>query len=586
MTAPLIKRVLLIWLVICAFLIATHFRSIAGWQFPDQDDALRLLEVRDFLSGQNWFDVHQYRVAAPQGVAMHWSRLVDLPLAGMIVLLKPLLGTALAEAVTVVAVPLLTLLCALLLIGRLAGQLLDVEAAGFACLFSGLAAPAIAQLQPMRIDHHGWQIVLALVALNGLAMRDPRKGGWTIGLAMAASLAISLEGLPLTAVFCAVCALRFLRDPGEGYHGGRGWLVHTVGALAVGSIGFFLATRGTFDPVNHCDTVSPVHLAVFAWGAAGCLGIAAMGRRRLPLVLAAMALIATGAIAIMLLSAPQCAGGAFAELDPVVRKYWYNHVREGMPVWQMPPAVAAAMIVLPLLGLIGAAYQWWSAKDGEARLLWLDITLVLAGSAVIAMLVSRAAGTACLLGAAPAGALVRDLLNRSRTVRQPLRRIAALLGIGTLLYPSLPVLAWTLATQQTGIGHTAEIMPKACDYHAAAAALNALPATDIFAPVDIGPYLLVDTHHRVVATGHHRGSAGMHDVIVAFLGSDDQARAIVHQRHATLVMICPSMGEPMVYAQIAPNGWMAHLVAGHPPAWLQPLPIAPESKLKLWKVVG
>jgi hypothetical protein len=60
----------------------------------------------------------------------------------------------------------------------------------------------------------------------------------------------------------------------------------------------------------------------------------------------------------------------------------------------------------------------------------------------------------------------------------------------------------------------------------------------------------------------------------------------VLQRRATLVVICPSMGETRVYARSAPDGLMAHLIAGHPPAWLQPLPIAAASKLRIWKVVG
>jgi len=42
--------------------------------------------------GRSWFDVHQYRIAAPEGVPMHWSRLVDIPIVGMVLLLRPLLG--------------------------------------------------------------------------------------------------------------------------------------------------------------------------------------------------------------------------------------------------------------------------------------------------------------------------------------------------------------------------------------------------------------------------------------------------------------------------------------------------------------
>ena len=47
----------------------------------DNDSLLRLVEVRDLLAGQGWFDLHQYRMGPPGGFVMHWSRLVDVPIA-------------------------------------------------------------------------------------------------------------------------------------------------------------------------------------------------------------------------------------------------------------------------------------------------------------------------------------------------------------------------------------------------------------------------------------------------------------------------------------------------------------------------
>ncbi|HEX9906114.1 MAG TPA: hypothetical protein VGA77_14250, partial [Propylenella sp.] len=43
--------------------------------FPDPDDGLRLLGIRDLIAGQGWFDTHQYRYLPPEGVLLHWSRL-------------------------------------------------------------------------------------------------------------------------------------------------------------------------------------------------------------------------------------------------------------------------------------------------------------------------------------------------------------------------------------------------------------------------------------------------------------------------------------------------------------------------------
>src|SRR5581483_1595764 len=79
------------------------------------DDAMRLVEVRDLLAGQSWFDLTQYRMDPPHGGSMHWSRLIDAPIAGLILLLRPMLGVAGAEQAALVLWPTTMLAAALVL---------------------------------------------------------------------------------------------------------------------------------------------------------------------------------------------------------------------------------------------------------------------------------------------------------------------------------------------------------------------------------------------------------------------------------------------------------------------------------------
>ena len=75
------------------FWIALLFLAGSGWlALPavnggvfdalSTDDAMRLVEVRDLIGGQGWFDLFQYRMDPPSGLSMHWSRVIDAPLAG------------------------------------------------------------------------------------------------------------------------------------------------------------------------------------------------------------------------------------------------------------------------------------------------------------------------------------------------------------------------------------------------------------------------------------------------------------------------------------------------------------------------
>lgn len=573
------RPVLLSWLLLAAALIALKAPQIAAMQFGDPDDALRLVQVRDLLAGQSWFDLHQYRVAAPEGVAMHWSRLVDVPIAAVILLLKPLLGIHLAELSALVAVPMLTLLCALALVGRLAVRHFDREIAMLACLSFALAIPLLWQFTPLRIDHHGWQIVLALAALNGLHAVGARTGGAVIGLALAATLAISIEGLPLAALFLVVCGFRGLRAPEARFD----WLQSATVTLAAGSAVLFLATRGIGDLAQHCDQVSPVHLAMFAWTALGAAALRLAAPRQPAVSLGALAVIGASALAILLTAAPQCRGGGFAELDPLVLRFWLPSVAEGMPFWHARPHLAAVIVAGPLIGLIGAWRLWREAEPAEQRPIWGDHLFVLFGAWVIGMMVARASATAFVFAAVPAAVQVAHWVNTLRKA-SPGKRIVAYVGMAALLVPGIPVAvaASFVAPKADGSGTGSAA---SCHFDRAAAALDRLPPTDILVPLDMGPDILVRTHQRVVATGHHRGSAAMHDVIAAFLAPSAEARAIMQARHATMVMICPAVSRQSVYAKVAPDGLMARLVANRPPEWLAPVDLAPGSGLQFWQVV-
>ena len=578
-------RVVTMWLVLVIILLIATSQQIAAVRFNDPDDALRLMEVRDLLGGQGWFDLHQYRVAAPEGVPMHWSRLVDIPLAGMIAILRPLLGAPLAEMVTLITVPLLTLLAALMLVGRLTAKFFDTETVGIACLVMAVATPLILQMLPMRIDHHGWQIVLALAALNGLAARPTRegavRGGLVIGLSLAALLAISIEGLPLTAVFLGVLALRGLT--GRGFAG----FAAASAALALSSAAIFLGTRGLGDLTTHCDQISPIHLALFCLVALGSGAIVAVAPRRWPVALAMLGATGAATLGLYLGVAPQCRGGAFVALDPMIHKYWYENIAEGMPFWHSPLPAAIEMIGVPLVGLFAIAVLWRHAKSAEERAWWFDHALVLAGALLIGAALARASATACGFAVMPTAALVLRYIVALRTV-SPLRRVAGYLGILLLLMPPLPAIAWArldaLRTHSKTIAGVPT--PSQCHYLVAARALNTLPPTDMFMPLDIGPDILVRTRERAVATGHHRGIAGMDDVMNAFLGTPDQAHAIITRRHATLIAVCPDTAEPGNYKFYAPNGFMAQLLRGKTPPWLERVDLAPGSNMLFWRVKG
>ena len=249
----------------------------------------------------------------------------------------------------------------------------------------GMAVPVLWQFTPLRIDHHAWQIVLALVALNGLLARNEWRGGGVIGLALAASMSISIEGLPLAALFLGVCALRGLRAPAARFD----MLLAASAGLAAGSALFFLGTRGLYDLVTHCDAISPVHLALFGWTAIGVAVLHKAAPRSLGGKLGRTCChrCRRGA-AVLFGAAPECRGGTFVMLDPLVMRYWYPSVAEGMPFWHTGAPLAATILAAPMVGMYGVYRLWRDATEPAARAFWLDYMLVLAGAWLIGLMIS------------------------------------------------------------------------------------------------------------------------------------------------------------------------------------------------------
>src|SRR3954447_237552 len=132
--------VVVVWLLSCAWFIYSQWRAIRVFGLGDTDDNMRLMQVRGLLHGQGWFDLRQYRMNPPFGANIHWSRLVDLPIAGLILALRPVLGGAGAERWAVAITPLLPYLLLLYSLALTARRLIAPLAyplAFLAVLFAG-----------------------------------------------------------------------------------------------------------------------------------------------------------------------------------------------------------------------------------------------------------------------------------------------------------------------------------------------------------------------------------------------------------------------------------------------------------------
>lgn len=571
--------VLGVWGLTVAVLLLLFGGEIVALEFPDPDDSMRLLEVRDWLAGQSWWDLGQHRLNGGD-FPMHWSRLVDLPLAAFLWLGKPVLGTVWAERVAMTAVPLLTLLCVMLLAAAITRRMLGSAAAQAATPLAALTVPLLMQLRPMRIDHHGWQIALALAAVLALVQAPTRRGGALCGLALAALLTVSLEGLPISAAIAGVAALAWAWSPAR-WRGAALALAWTLfGAAAV----LHLLTRGPALLAPACDAMSPVWLLALGVAASGLTAAAAFGRATLAVRLAGLVVAGAGAAATLVALAPECLRGPFASLDPLVRRMWYEHVPEGLPITEQGLAWATINVAMPLVALVGCALGWRSTR-GEERERWAILCAITLAAFLIMLNVVRAGGTANAVALPGAAAALGAMLRRARAVRSTAPRAAATAAAILAASPGLAV--GTIAThlsEPDASGAEAQRGRPSCDGFEDVRALGRLPASTIFLPVDPSPDLIATTRHRAIAGGYHRGQAAILKVFTAFTSAPERAEAIVRATGARYLAVCPGLQEPAIYRRTAPNGLWARLDRGERVPWLRPVPM-PGAAVLAWEVV-
>lgn len=571
---------LLIWLAVSALLILVTRGQIMtgiGW---DPDDQLRMVQLRDWLGGQSWFDTTQYRIGEPDSQPMHWPRWIELPLALLFLLLKPVLGAANAETAAMVLVPLVTLGMAMWLLVKITEPLFDRRIALLAATLAATAVPIVAQIRPMRVDHHGWQIVLALAALWTMYWPEKRKGGIALGAALALWLSISLEGLPLSAAFVVLLVWRWVFQVEEGVR-----LFWTLLSFLVASFLFYFATQGGFDAaINHCDAISPAHLLAGAAGAAVILpSIQWLPANRLMRV---GSLAVAGGVALVVLHgfAPQCMGGAFNTMDPLVREYWLVNVLEGMPIWYQKGTTMVTLLGgSVLVGLISLLYILRTRPNGIDRGRLFVLAYAFLWALLLSLFVQRAAAVAAAFGLSFMAWAVHQTFVRARALKRPLSRIFATAAVVFLVMPGPLAVALFNAVSdgEEPVAEAPEAL--ACNRNDSLARLNSLPRSNILAPFDFGPRILLLTPHSVLATSHHRNDRAMADQIRIFTAAPAVARDLLEAHNIRFIVTCDDETELALYAKKQPEGLWSQLAEGRKPEWLQPVHIR-DTGLQIWRI--
>jgi hypothetical protein len=575
--------VFLVWFGFCVWMIIDRWNDIRWFGLGDTDDNMRIMQVRALLHGQGWYDLRNYHMNPPYGANIHWSRLVDLPIAGLILGLRPFLGGAGAERWAVAIAPMLPYLLLLFSVALTARRLLGLAAYPLAFMGLFFAGSTNGMFTPERIDHHGWQ--LALLALSISAIADPKhvRGGLILGVSTALSLAIGLEMIIYLALLGVAIVLLWV-DELEERERLRAYAVSLGGSSALCFLLF--ASNDNWNAV--CDALSPVWLSDALVGSALMFALAWVSpgdwKRRLVLALGTGLIIA----GFHALTWPACLQ-RLEGVSPEVDRLWLSHVKEARPVYLHGWRIATLILALPITGAIGwGLLIWWRRRDRE--LLRRVIGAALPGFAASLLLFwqTRTGPAAQMMAAIGGAALIWILLpsawnSRSSVVRVFGAFLVFVVGAGAAVPAVIDFIPEPKASaRDLQIGKANRLC--ASMWGLRPVALQ--PKGVVMTFVDLGPRLIAVTHHDSIAGPYHRNGQQIADVMNFWRGSADQAHQIALKYHTNYVLSCPNSSTTTIFDSETPNGFYTQLQRGKVPQWLAPVQLPKDSPFRMWRVVG
>lgn len=566
----------LLWLICLAGIALVFLTALKSMPqisdlllMADPDDQMRLMEMRDLLSGQSWWDTRQYRVLPPEGIPMHWSRYIDAGLAAIILVARHFLSTSAAELAAVILWPSF-LACLMVLVlahgtARLLGTASAIGAVAVFLSWSKLGGEFV----PPRIDHHNLQ-VLCGTALFYLALVPGRA--WVLGalggVVTAFSLAIGLELLPYYATIWGLMALRHA----FGQANTGPWLLGFGAAITL-SAPLFLAGQTPMSgwATPWCDVLATPVMALGLVGVVATLTPVLAGRVLTGPASRIATLVAVTGVGLWLaFPLPgQCLAGPYSGVDPEMRNIIETNIIEALSVPTLlasDPALLGRILLPPLVIAGLAAITLWRLRGriGPLQATALMQAFVVTGIGLgFSLLQIRAVNL--MTPAIPflAGFLVYGftLIPRESRVRAP-AAVALLLALPTVVENAV---TWLSSASRTDSGPEASQQPGlrggSCRTPTAMAEIARLPPALMFSTMNLGPAIITYTQHSVTSAGYHRSFDAFWNGTGAFL-TEDALRAAIAKSGADYVVLCADSRIERG------NPWTASLIAGEMPDWL------------------
>ncbi|NOD93319.1 hypothetical protein GS636_11030 [Ruegeria sp. HKCCD4884] len=581
------------WAFLCAFAMLVVLMTLSG-HYEGSDDVMRWVGVRDLLAGQGWFDPYQHRLGPDDGTLMHWSRLVDAPIAGLYSVLSAFIAPEIAFQITAFAWPALLASLTLWAFAVTGGVLGGREGAISALVIGVLTLEHSRKFDYFSFDHHNLQILLFAAALAFFVLRKDRSyAAGLLGVCLGLSVSVGTESILQVALVAVFCAIDWIANGASSRQRTMTFATALTATLVLTS---FATTgrEGFFYP--SCDALTLSVALPASVAALGLLAAAWIGSGwSVPGRFGACMTLAVVTLAVAFAFAPHCLSNPIDALPQDMRDYWLSQVAEAQNisvVLERHRGEAVALIAMSILSM-GAALAF--ALRSQARLDYTLFLALIAAGFVVFLYQSRMMTFLSVSLVAVQAQILRVLYvsyARDRRMAAGLAMVAFVIcaspKVGISLEKQIGALSRPSFTASTAaVGQDTSETGASCRTPQAYAALQSLPSGMILVDFDFAAHVLRFTDHSVLGGNYHRNQAGILAQIDLFRVEASQAAPRLAELGVDFVMLCTSAPRAEFWAWASEGrGLQTRLVEGEVPDYLSSIQGAPGAAFQIFKVTA
>lgn len=535
------------------------------------DNVMRLVTVRNWLAGQGWFDTMEYRLVPPEGTLMHWSRYLDAIIGGLVLFFGLFLPTETAEIAAISVWPTFLAVSVVCVVGFAAKRLFGPVAASVAVLLV-LTWPFTSRFyfRSGQIDHHNVQVLMTIVmTLAAVWPQNAIRSGIIAGLAASVALAVGLETLPY---ILALGLLLFLRATFAVTPQAHRLLAAFCVTLGVGAVALWLGqTPAERIAYPVCDQLGLPVVSLIAIASAASILPLLFGLKAGVVRLGVGVVIVGLGVAVAWPVLSPCLAGPYGSLPVEVQEIIRQSISEAKPAFIFAQSSALALIkmVTPVVATLLIATAFWvkmprtsphaaQQRDIVGQLLILCTIGLIAVFFQVRLFSTSAGALPLLAGFAMAGMLKVYLQSRTPADAAKLIFAGVLIlapfTLETLAKPLLPERAQSTTPQDRNCRDTEALV-----------ALNAIAPSVLLPPMNLGPAILLHTHHAVLAGPYHRSPAAFANGKIPFTLSEEALQAFLDEVGADHLIVCKGT----FYG----DGYATELAQGGEATWLTPVDV-------------